>query len=272
MQNFDNYIFRCSSLGKLMSAKPELTQTNKTYLGELFTELTEGKRKEISSKYFEKGNFMEEDGVGMINANFYPTKLLTKNKERKQNEFISGECDLHHAGIVWDIKNAWDVFTFAKAELSDTYEWQLRGYMWLWGLDKARLFYCLNNMPEHLIIEEERKVFYKHSFISPEDEEYQKLCVELRAFHNYDHREIYERFKIWEIIKDDFEIEILKARIIKCRQYMNGLLAEQRNRHAYNQSLMSTPSGFIAQHDPAVMATIIAPLKTLPTLKKLKTA
>ena len=255
-----------------MSAKPELTQGNKTYLRQLFIELIENKRKEISSKYFEKGNFMEEDGVGMVNDCFYPTKLLTKNKERKQNDYISGESDLVHDNIIWDIKNAWDVFTFGKAELSDTYEWQGRGYMWLWGIDTFRLFYCLNNMPEHLLVEEEKKMFYKHSFISPEDEEYQKLCVELRAFHNYDHRQIYERFKVWEIKSDQAEIEKLKSRIIKCRAYMNQLLAEHNARIEFNKQLMGLPSGYIAHHDPEVAAIIIAPLKTLPTLKKLKTA
>lgn len=272
MTNFNNYIFRCSSLGKIMSAKGDLTVANKTYLGELFTETMEGKRKEISSKYFEKGNFMEEDGVGMVNDWFYPTKLLTKNKERKVNSFISGECDLKHDGIIWDIKNAWDVFTFGKAELTDAYEWQGRGYMWLWGVDVFRLFYCINNMPEHLIIEEEKKMFYRHSFISPEDEEYQKLCIELRAFHNYDSKPIYEKFKVWEIQNEADQIEKLKAKIIKCREYLNFLLAEHKNRIEYNIKLMGSPIAFTNAADINV-GTKITPINASTIqLTKLKTA
>ena len=269
MQNFNSYIFRCSSLGKIMSAKGELTQSNKTYLGELFTEVMEGRRKEISSKYFEKGNFMEEDGIGMINENIYPNDLIVKNKVRKTNEWISGECDAIHKGIVWDIKNAWDVFTFGKADLTDAYEWQGRGYMWLWSAEIFRLFYCINNMPEHLICEEEKKMFYQHSFISPEDEEYQNLCLELRAFHNYDSKPVYERFKIWEIRHEAEQIEKLKVKITKCREYLNSLLADQNTRIEYNKKLMGLPTDSSLE---AEVSHLMGPVKTLPTLKKLKTA
>ena len=239
MENFNNYKFRCSALGKIYSAKGELTVANKTYLGELFTEVMEGKRKEISSKYFEKGNFAEEDGVGMINAALYPNDLLVKNKERKENDYISGECDAIHDKIIWDVKNAWDVFTYGKADLTDAYEWQGRGYMWLWGMDKFRLFYCINNMPDHLVCEEEKKMFYRHNFLTMEDPEYLALCEELREFHNYDRKPIWEKFKIWEVDHSDDKIEVLKTKISKCRAYLNELLKEHNDRIIFNKGLMN---------------------------------
>lgn len=247
---FDNFRFRCSALGKIMSAKGELTTGNKTYLREIFTEVVEGKRKEITSKYFEKGKFMEEDGVTMINETLYPKALLVKNKERRFNDFIEGECDLDHDGIVWDIKNAWDLYTFGKADLTDEYEWQGRGYMWLWNREKFRLYYCLNNMPEHMLIEEERKMFYRHNFISTEDREYLKLCEELRAFHNYDNRPIEQRFKIWEIERTEETEEKIKAKVIKCRAYLNDLWEERQASIAYNLALMGIdPSVILAEYD-----------------------
>lgn len=239
MQNFNNYIFRASSLGKIMSAKGELTQSNKTYLRELFTEIMEGKRKEISSKYFEKGNFMEEDGISIVNSALYPERLLTKNKTRLKNEWVSGECDLVAPdNIIYDIKNAWDVFTFGKADLTDDYEWQGRAYLWLWDKKRFRLFYCLNNMPEHLLVDEERKMFFRHSFVTMEDAEFLKLCVELRAFHNYDNRPLENRFKVWDVEHSDAEIEKLKAKIIKCREFLNQLLQEYNDRLVNNRRLM----------------------------------
>ncbi len=263
IRDFSNYKFRCSALGKIMSAKGELTQGNKTYLKELFTEIMEGKRKEITSRYFEKGVFMEEDGVSMINDTLYPNDLLMKNKERKENDYIHGECDLLHDGIVYDIKNAWDVFTFGKADLTDDYEWQGRGYMWLWGANKFRLFYCLNNMPEHMLIDEEKRLFYRHSFVSIEDAEYQKLCLELRAFHNYDRKPVEEKFKIWEIKHSEAEIQKLKDKIKKARAYLNELLAERYEQINFNRKLMSLPSVMFASRDESVKATIVQDEKAL---------
>lgn len=257
MKNFDKYRFRCSALGKIYSAKGELTVANKTYLREIFTEVTTGKRKEITCKIFEKGHFMEEDGVSMVNKTLYPNELLLKNRQRKTNEWIEGECDVVHGDIIYDVKNAWDRFTFGKAELTDDYEWQGRGYMWLWNKPMFRLFYCLNNMPDHLLADEERKLFYKHNFISIEDREYLRLCDELRAFHNYDDMPMEERFKVWEIQHSDEAIDKLKAKIGKCRTFLNDLLTEEKERIAFNRRLMGIPSLMLAELDQETNAIIV---------------
>lgn len=219
--DFSKYQFRCSALGKIMSKSGSLTEGNKTYLKELYIGEYYGIRKEVTSKYFEKGNYMEEDAVSMINKALYPDKILIKNKARKYNDFIHGECDtVAPDEIVYDCKNAWDSFSFGKADLTWDYKWQGVGYMWLWEKKKFRLFYCLNNMPEHLLIGEERKLFYQHNFVTYEDEEYQKLCLELRQKHNYDHLPIEEKFKIWEMDRNEDEIEALKKTIGACRKYL----------------------------------------------------
>lgn len=259
MGKFDNYQFRCSALGHIMSAKGDLTVGNKTYLKELFIGEMYGIRKEVTSKYFEKGMFMEEDGIDLLNKSIYPDNILIKNKERKSNNFIHGEMDtMSPDKIVYDIKNAWDKFSFGKAELTFNYEWQLRGYMWLWECDKARLFYCLNNMPEHLLCDEERKLFYKNGYTSYENEEYQTLCEELRAKHNYDSMELWERFKVWDVEHSDAEIEKLKAKVTKCRAYLNELCEENDTLFARNKNLMGIePSILLAHHDSEVGATIV---------------
>ncbi|MDI6963987.1 hypothetical protein QMN65_26050, partial [Escherichia coli] len=70
-----------------------------------------GVRKEVTSKYFEKGLFEEQSGIDLLNDTIYKGQLVVKNKERKNNGFIQGECDVIKDGYVYDIKNAWDVFT-----------------------------------------------------------------------------------------------------------------------------------------------------------------
>jgi hypothetical protein len=256
---FDNYEFRCSALGKIWSAKGEVTDGNKTYLNELFVGEMEGIRKEIHSKYFTKGVFMEEDGIDLLNQTLYKGKLILKNKERKHNGFIHGEADCLVGDIVYDIKNAWDRFTFGTASLTPIYEWQGRGYMWLWDKPKFRLFYCLNNMPEHLLCDEERKLFYAHYFATMEDEEYIKLCMELRKKHNYDHMKLYERFRFWEIEHDEGKIEKLKAKIIKCRGYLNELFITRQDELRRNIEAMGLdPDVILADYDQDNKTTIIS--------------
>lgn len=237
--DFSKYQFRCSALGKIMSKKGDLTQGNMTYLQELFIGEIYGIRKEVTSKYFEKGNYMEEDAVSMINKVFYPGQLLVKNKERKYDEHIHGEMDtLGPDGIIYDAKNAWDLFSFGKADLTWDYEWQGIGYMKLWEKKKFRLFYSINNMPEHLLIGEERKLFYQHNFVTYEDEEYQNLCLELRAKHNYDHMPLEEKFKVWEVDRDEDKIEALVKKIEVCRKYLCKIYDAHLEMIENNQRLM----------------------------------
>lgn len=237
--DFSKFEFRCSALGKIMSKSNSLTDGNKTYLRETFIGEIYSIRKEVTSKYFEKGNYMEEDAVSMINKALYPDKILIKNKERKHNGFIHGECDtIAPDQIVYDCKNAWDLFSFGKADLTWDYMWQGIGYMWLWEKKKFRLFYCLNNMPEHLLIGEEKKLFYQHNFVTYEDEEYQNLCLELRAKHNYDQMPIEEKFKIWELDGNEDTIEVLKDKIQVCRKFMCKLYDEYLEQIEINKRLM----------------------------------
>lgn len=262
MQNkFDNYEFRCSSLGKIISKSGKMTQGVETYLQELVIEAIHNVRKEISSKYFEKGIYCEEDGINLLNETLYKGRLLVKNKERKHNGWIQGETDnVAPDDIIHDIKNAYDRFTFGKADLTHEYKLQLKGYCWLWGKSKARLFYCLNNMPEHLLMDEEKKLFYKGNYITYENEDYQAKCEELRAFHNYDNMELWERFKFWDIGFTDADIDIIKTGVQSARKYMNELYDEYLNNIRKNMAAMGLNSDvIILPHDQKLQATIIAP-------------
>ena len=63
---------RCSSIGKIMTnsrSKTEtLSKTCRTYLQELAVEEMYGKRKEFSSKYTDKGNQVEDDGIKLCES------------------------------------------------------------------------------------------------------------------------------------------------------------------------------------------------------------
>lgn len=245
-KRFDNYKFRCHSLGKIVTPSGKLTETSKTYLRQLFFEEIENTRKQISSKYFEKGLFDEQSGITLLNKTLYKGKLLVKNKERKSNDYIIGECDLVAPDeIVYDVKNAWDIFTFQNAQLTHEYTIQLVGYMWLWDKTKARLFYCLNNTPEHLIIQEEKKLFYSGNYLTMEDETYINDCIELRKQHNYDNKPLEERFKVFEVNAETLPIDKIISCINAARKFLNELDEERNRMIQVNRELMGIQPSFL---------------------------
>src|SRR5699024_12816248 len=104
---------RCSSNGKIVSKSAKLTQTGKTYLQELFTQEKRGVKKEIISKYLEKGTATEEQGVELLNHTLYPNTFVVKHAERMENKYISGEYEALGAdNTLYVVNNACDCITF----------------------------------------------------------------------------------------------------------------------------------------------------------------
>lgn len=255
--NFDNYKFRCSALGKIVSKSGKFTDGNKTYIEEVFNGEVYNVRKEITSKYFEKGLFEEESGITLLNKTLYQKSIIVKNKERRTNDWIHGEADCIKDGIVYDIKNAWDKFTFAKADLTHDYNYQLIGYMWLWELDKARLFYCLNNTPDHIFESEARKMLYTGNFISEESPEYIEAYNNLKAKHIHDSMPLEQRFKVWDISRSEEQIEVLKKSITMARNYMNELWNDRQATIQKNRELMGLDSQLLTIHDSQLPKTVL---------------
>ena len=237
---FDNYTFRSSEAGKIISKSGKLTQGVQTYLTELFAEKIYGVRKEITSKYFEKGVINEIDGVELLNRTLHPHLFLSKNHNRFQNDFVQGEIDCETKEIIYDIKNAWDQFTFEKAELTWDYEWQLRAYMWLWNKHKARLFYCLTQMPDHLIEAEAKRYWYREKLDIHNPEGLEMEDVLTAFYEKYDFSKLpdEERFKVWEIHHEEEKIEQMQDAVSEARKYLNQLDDERNERIRENRMMM----------------------------------
>ncbi len=151
--------FRCSSIGKLMTepktkSEGPLSVGAKTYIRQLAAQEIFGIDFEVSSKQMEKGIEVEGESIALLNR---VRKLaLIKNEERKENDFISGECDLFDAARKrgHDLKSSWSAGTFPIATIDcedKLYEWQMRGYMALWDANEWEVNYCLVDTPERLI-------------------------------------------------------------------------------------------------------------------------
>lgn len=239
MGKFDNWVCRCSALGNIISKRGKLTQTNMTYLDEVFISEIYGTRREAYGKALEKGIACEEDGFKMLNDVFYKGRFVAKVKEPKMGEYLKGTPDTIIDECVTDIKNALDLFTFAKAQMTWLYEWQVKGYMMLYDLPRGRLFYCLNNMPDYMVAEEQRKMFYfKRKWATMEDEGYLAACEELEKAHNYDKMPIYERFKFWDLERDQDEDIRIENAVEGARQYLNEKYDKHQAMIIRNQKLI----------------------------------
>ena len=138
-----------------------MTTGMKTYCKTWAKEQLYKRRKEINSKYLDKGNFCEEWSIDFINNHLLEKNV--KNEEYRENDFMCGTSDIVNDGID-DVKNSYDTATFPILEdeiQNKDYEYQLNGYMHLWKKKTARLIYTLNDLPEHLIEKEARQMAYR---------------------------------------------------------------------------------------------------------------
>ncbi|MGE8630402.1 hypothetical protein [Achromobacter denitrificans] len=154
--------FRCSSIGKLMAnptaaaikAGEILSVGAKTYIRELAQQEILGIDFEFSSKETQKGLEVEDQSIALLNR--VRGLSLTKNAERRTNEWLTGECDLYDAERRrgHDLKSSWSAKTFPGwlvDAIDSGYEWQMRGYMMLWDADQWEVNYALVDTPERLI-------------------------------------------------------------------------------------------------------------------------
>lgn len=182
-------LFRCSSIGRLMTAPasidaalltPEieaiqakkdrsddekalledlklrtLSEGAKSYIRELVRQEIWGVDFSFSSKYTEKGKAVEAEGLALLNR--VRGLNLVKNNERRSDGQITGEADTVDLGsrrCGHDLKCSWSLQTFPAfvRDCEDSlYAWQMRGYMRLWDVDRWEVNYVMVNTPEDLL-------------------------------------------------------------------------------------------------------------------------
>uniref|UniRef100_C5CJK9 YqaJ viral recombinase domain-containing protein n=1 Tax=Variovorax paradoxus (strain S110) TaxID=543728 RepID=C5CJK9_VARPS len=210
-----DFKFRCSSIGKLMTEpktqkEGPLSEGAKTYIRELAAQEIFGVDFEVSSKQMEKGILVEQDSIDLLNR--VRGLSLTKNTERRSNDFLTGECDLFDAPgrRGHDVKSPWSIATFpiAVADCEDKlYEWQMRGYMALWNAGEWEVNYCLVDTPEKLI------------------------GFEPLAMHVVGHIPEHMRVTSWTITRDPEKEAAMFQKVMHARAYMAEVIAEFDRTH-----------------------------------------
>jgi len=216
---------RCSSLGKIFTnprSKAEtISETTKTYLEEWVLEAKYGIKKEITSKYLDKGLQMEDTAIQEYSKLF--NVECFKNDEWFENDYITGTPDLILDNKIVDIKCSFSLFSFPMFDTkldNKAYEYQLQGYMYLTGKTDAEIAYFLLNSPENIILSEAKSIMYKEAL----GQEWLDILVEeVRANHTYDHIPIKDRCKVFKVERDESIISEIKDRVENCRVHIKTL-------------------------------------------------
>jgi len=221
-------LFRCSSLGKLMTdprTKSEtLSETAKSYIQDLFKERELGIYKEFSSRYTDKGLEMEDEAI-QFSSEVLNWEFVVKNEVRFNNEWLTGEPDINTDNLLADIKCSWSGSTFPLFDetlKNKDYYYQLQGYMMLTGHDTSELVYCLMNTPHQIVEDEVRRQHWKLNLID-EDLDVRQAVQEM---HNFDQIPNNLRVKRFIVQKDEAAQEKIKERVEIAREYYNQLLTQ----------------------------------------------
>jgi hypothetical protein len=103
---------RASKAGILLTNgrdRKSMGETAKSYIKEWVISEFSGKKKDIKSKYLERGNALEADAIARV-GRYYQTKLA-KNEIMLENEWFTGTFDARTFDRVIDTKVPFDVFT-----------------------------------------------------------------------------------------------------------------------------------------------------------------
>jgi len=175
-----------------------------TYLKKWYAEQKSGVRDEIDSKYFRKGNMMEDEAIDIC-AERFGLGILEKNIVYFNDEHFQGTPDIITDEFVIDTKCSWDYVTFLDAitsPINKDYEAQLQVYMHLTGIKKAKLVYVMLDTPAEANYGED--IFYSH------------LPIE-------------QRFFAFDLEYDKEMIEAMQEKVINARTFLNDYDARIKN-------------------------------------------
>lgn len=192
-----------------------LGETCKAYLDEMVIYLKYGIKKDITSKYLEKGLLMETDSIGLLLA--IDGVIYTKNEERFSNGVITGEPDIIHNNKIIDVKTSWDLFSHVKnRKINPKYEWQVLGYMELTGCKQAEVIHLLVDTPETLVQDEIRRTGWKLGMVEVPEE----LENDIRNNMKFEQVPLQDRVIRFQVDYSEEKISKLYDKLELCSQYI----------------------------------------------------
>lgn len=219
---------KLSELTMKFNAKPELPSGAKTYCKNWLKQSVAmyNRRIEISSKYTEKGLIVEDHAIDYI-AERLNLGFLMKNETRKENDYLTGCCDVDvpAKSLIIDNKSSWDFDTFPVFETkcpSKGYEDQGQAYMELYDRDHFWLVYTLMDTPINIIDRECRSYSHRMGY----GEVTQDLLKEFVAKMTYSDVPDELKIKVFKIERDRSFPAKVEQRVKMCRTYLKQVITE----------------------------------------------
>lgn len=230
---YDKWLAHCSSLPLLMTksrVKGELSETCKTELTKIWIEREYGRKRDITTKFTEKGIICEKESINLLSKNILENSRFIKNEKLFLNDFITGTPDIidtekpfSRQKVVYDIKTSWDLLSYVQSDFDKarkTYYYQLLGYMALVGAKVGHIAYCLVDTPDSFIRDE----LYKQSFqTDPESPEYKTKEAEIIKNMKFGDIPEEKRVKIFDFEYDQKAIDEVYLKVKEWRTFLNNL-------------------------------------------------
>ncbi len=221
---------RASQLGQIMTEsrkKGELSQTAKTAVLNQWLMDKYGYEERIYSDAMRKGLELEDDAVrvwsevaadGIHRVNSEWRRTLGQ-QVYYSNDYVHGTPDIVTPSHIEDIKCSMNLRTFFTAELTKDYEYQLRAYMWLTGIQSARLVYVMMPDPEWMVNQRINRLQY----LVPEDRLELEQKYVIKQNNIVSQMPLSDRVRTFDVQHDEQIIESIIERINDCRTYYKSL-------------------------------------------------
>lgn len=217
------YKARCSSLKSLMTGRPlksgglDFGDTVRSMIKRQVVFDVFGYRKSTDNQYTDKGKILEDDAIRAVGL--LTGTMPIKNTERRNNQWIQGECDVLTPTALRDIKCSWSMDTHpwfiedAEAKVKECgYDWQGQGYMWLWDREVHYVDFVLLPTPSTLL--------------KPWDDEIEHIDM-VQAIP------LQHRITTVKIERDESMQEAIKARMAQAIPYYVDRYNELAERHRF---------------------------------------
>lgn len=229
--DWEVFKMRCSSLyalfiepqSKAAKEAGELSETCKKHLQEVYIEEKWGRREDVLTDQMEKGVICQDEIMAILS--FMEDTAYERNRERKTNDWITGECDIVH-DLITDIKASWKPKTFIPnltAPIPGVYNYQNQGYCWLWDKPGARTVWGLADCPEPILKKLRSKLLYHMDVATDLSPEYLEAVKELEREHKFDDIPLSERLIIKKVDRDEDIIAQIPGKVTKAREYLQFL-------------------------------------------------
>jgi hypothetical protein len=201
-----------------------LGEKGKSYCEQWLKEQFFKRRYEFQSKYVTHGKENEAEALEMVKEYLTIDFKESDTQIFEENDLMRGTCDVLTNDFIIDVKCSWDCFTFPKYDKEIPkidYYWQAQVYMELFNKQNYLLIYCLTDMHVSLI-EKECRTFARLNNLDFETNQ-EELFDKFYKKYTYSGFELKDKIKVFEIKRNDSDIQKIKDRVIECRNYIEIL-------------------------------------------------